>query len=72
MPWCAAVGCNNNTFKQNRVKGVSFYGLPKEKTLRKRWIQNIRRKNMPANPKLCHQHFEEDCFKRDLKVCDFI
>ena len=22
MPWCAAVGCNNNTFKQNRVKDM--------------------------------------------------
>ena len=34
MPWCIAVDCNNNTFKSNRDKNVSFYGLPKDENLK--------------------------------------
>ena len=33
MSWCIAVDCNSNTFKSNRDKNISFYGLrnPQEK-----------------------------------------
>ena len=68
MPWCIAVDCNSNTFKSNRDKNVSFYGLPKDENLKKRWLQNIKRENLPKDKKICHLHFEEHCFKRDLKV----
>ena len=78
MPWCIAVDCNSNTFKSNRDKNVSFYGLPKDENLKKRWLQNIKRDadgisscpfaDFPKDKKICHLHFEEHCFKRDLKV----
>ena len=68
MPWCIAVECSNNTFKLNRNKNISFYSLPKDKDLKKRWLQNIKRENLPTDQKLCHIHFEEHCFARDLKV----
>ena len=68
MPWCIAVDCNSNIFKSNRDKNVSFYGLPKDENLKKRWLQNIKRENLPKDKKICHLHFEEHCFKRDLKV----
>ena len=68
MPWCVAVGCSNNTFRKNREKGVSFYNLPKDESLKNKWLVNIKRENINKNPKLCHHHFEESCFKRDLEV----
>ena len=52
----------------NRVKNISFYGLPKDEiTLRKKWLQNIKRENLPKDKKLCHLHFTEDCFERLLR-----
>ena len=68
MPWCVVVGCNNNTFKKNRDKDVSFFRIPKDGSLKRRWVQNIKRENLPKDPKICHLHFEESCFKRDLQV----
>ena len=35
MPWCIAGDCNSNTFKSNRDKNISFYGLPKDGNLKK-------------------------------------
>lgn len=71
MPYCVAVGCNNNTFTKNREKGISFYSFPKDNLLRQKWIQNIKRENLPKDLKICHLHFEKKCFKRDLEVCVF-
>ena len=52
---------------KNREKGVSFYSFPKDKNLKKRWLANIKRKNK-KNPKFYHQHFENSCFRKVLKV----
>ena len=68
MPWCVALGCNNNIFKMNRGKDVSFSRIPKDGNLKRRWVQNIKRQNLLKDPKICHLHFEESCFKRDLQV----
>ena len=48
MPWCVAVDCGNNTFTKNRDKHVSFYNLPKDINLRKKWLTNIKRENIPT------------------------
>ena len=68
MPWCVAVDCSNNTFTKNQDKDVSFYNLTKDINLRKKWLSNIKQENIPKNPKICHQHFEDSCFKRDLEL----
>ena len=68
MPWCVDVGFNNNTFKKNRDKDVSFFRIPKDRSLKRRLVQNTKRENLPKDPKICHSHFEESCFKRDLQV----
>ena len=60
MPWCVVVGCNNNTFKKNRDKDVSFFRIPKDGSLKRRWVQNIKRENLPKDPKICHLHFKRD------------
>ena len=54
MPWCVVVGCNNNTFKKNSNKDVSFFPIPKDGSLKRRWVQNIKRENLPKDPKICH------------------
>ena len=50
-------GCFNND-KRNR--GVSFYTFPKDKKLKKIWLQKILRKDFkPTNGhRVCSQHFE--------------
>ena len=68
MPWCVAVGCNSNSFKKNRNKDVKFFSIPKNESLRKKWFANIKRENPPKEPMICHLHFEESCFRRDLQV----
>ena len=70
MVWCAAVGCNNNSFKKSRDKSITFFRLPKDDSLKKKWLNNLKRANLPKieNVRICHLHFEESCFKRDLQV----
>ena len=54
---CCVPGCFNND-KRNR--GVSFYKFPKDKKLKKTWLQKISRKDFkPTNGhRVCCQHFE--------------
>ena len=70
MPWCVAVDCSN-TFTKNWEEDVSFYNLPRDLKLKKRWLANIKCENIPKNLKICHQHFKYSCFKRDLEVTIF-
>ena len=41
MVWCAAVGCNNNSFKKSRDKSITFFRLPKDDSLKKKWLNNL-------------------------------
>lgn len=66
MGFCVVVNCGNNSF---RKKGITFYRLPKDEALKKRWLANIKRENLPKEIRLCHFHFEETCFKHDIEVC---
>ena len=47
---------------------VSFSCLPKDEKLKKKWLINIRRDNLPKEVRICHPRYEESCFKRDLEV----
>ena len=66
MVHCVAVDCVNNTRGGN--KNISFYRLPRDNSLKKIWMQKIKRENLPnqENIRLCH--FEDSCFERDLKI----
>ena len=66
MGLCAAVNCNK---RNDKKKGYVLYCLPKDEKLRKAWIINLKRENLPEDTRVCHLHFEESCFKRDLEVC---
>ena len=66
MVHCVVVDCVNNTRGGN--KNISFYRLLRDDSLKKIWIQKIKRENQPMHIRLCHLHFEDSYFERDLKV----
>ena len=68
MVICSAVNCSSNTSNKNRVKGISLYRLPSDENIKKKWLTNLKRENLPNDIRICHLHFEESCFKRDLEV----
>ena len=66
MVYCAEFGCNEGSAKGGNT---SFFGFPKDATLRDRWVANMRRDCFtPAKHSrlwLCSLHFERSCFDRD-------
>ena len=54
---CCVPGCFSNS---KRDVNLSFYGFPKEKNLRKRWLHKILRKNFSPSTghRVCSLHFE--------------
>ena len=72
---CAAFDCTNS---HKNSTGLSFHRIPaanaKNKLVRERWIQNIHRVDPLPKDENCYvaNHFEKDCFQRDLKVCNFV
>ena len=75
MVYCSAVDCVNDSSRSKdggeKSEKISFYRLPSDKRIRKLWIDTIKRptSNLPpyANIRLCHLHFDKNCFERDLK-----
>lgn len=69
---CIATGCTNISTSR-RKRWVSFYRLPLEdKELLQKWLVNLRRTRLPLRldrSYVCSDHFEPECFGRDIKVC---
>ena len=65
MGFCIAVNCGN-FFRKQKNGGVSFFRLPKDEKLKKKWLVNIRREKLPKEVTICLLHFE--AFKRDLQL----
>ena len=67
MVFCAAVGSRSESGKS---KDIGFYRLPRDQTLKAKWLQKLKRDNLPSekNTRACYLHFEDECFKRDLEV----
>ena len=70
MVYCCAVNCSNNSKGKGKEKNISFFRLPRDESLKKVWLAKIKRSNLPDenNVRLCSNHFEENCYERDLKV----
>ena len=69
MPTCMAYGCNNSVADYKR--GISFHTLPlNNPDLLKKWLAKLRLENPPIrkSSRLCSEHFEKDCFERDLRA----
>ena len=66
MTNCSAPGCTN---RSEDNKNISFLRLPsKSEEIKKKWLQNLKRKNIPETVFICSEHFEPHCFKRDLRA----
>ena len=74
MVHCTVYNCNSNSSKE---KNISFYMLPKNE--KGEYAENARKwkffckrpkTNMPMDKaiRICHKHFAEDAFERDLMV----
>ena len=84
MTNCGAPGCKNRSTesttegsdkakrKQGEInKRMSFHRLPTRedrKLIRAEWLKNIKRQIVPKTLYICSEHFEESCFKRDLRA----
>ena len=66
MTNCGAPNCTNRSNDKN--KSLSFHRIPQKADLRKKWLQNLKRQNMPDNIFICSEHFESSCFKRDFRA----
>ena len=72
MPSCVAIGCVNPSEKN---PSLSFHQIPSNKRKKiRQWLHCIKRgqkeKYLPKDSTLyiCSEHFENDCFERDLNV----
>ena len=67
MPNCGTPGCTNRSTTHPEK---SFHRLPSisKKSMRDSWMAKIHRKLLPKEIFICSDHFEPECFKRDLKV----
>ena len=73
MPSSATVGFFS---RSEKYPFLSFHQIPsyKRKEIRKEWLHHIKRgqneKYLPKNSALniCLEHFEKDCFERDLQI----
>ena len=66
MPNCSSISCTNRSSDTNCT--VSFHRLPI--TNRDSWLAKIRRDggDKLTDLRICSNHFEKDCFERDLKA----
>lgn len=69
MYYCLAPGCKNNA---RRRRDLAFYRPPfKDKEMLTRWLVNLRLRSLPKhteNCAVCAEHFEPECFGRNLRV----
>ena len=70
MVSCGVPGCKN---RANKTSNKSFHRLPPKSKpeLRKNWCVKLKRQTIPDVLSVCSDHFEPECFKRDLKVWIF-
>ena len=69
LVYCAAINCTNSSSKKSD-NTFSFFKLPKDSNRGKGWIATIKKSYLPKdkNLQVCHEHFQENCFQRDLRV----
>ena len=65
-----AVGCSNDSRSVSKEHGISFHRLPTQNSLLQKWLAKISRVDfvVTKDTRLCSDHFEPDCFERDLKA----
>ena len=54
---------------RERVWIDKFYRLPRNPSLKKLGLSNIKRANLSEVTRICHDHFKEECFEHELQAC---
>ena len=62
---CIVQKCNAVRLKGD--KNIHFFSLPKDKELRKKWIELCGTHNTRSSGYVCSRHFESNVFERNLK-----
>ena len=71
MVYCVVVGCSYHSNRKITTEKISYFHLPSDESLRRTWLNKIKKQDLSANYdsiRVCHVHFEEDQFQRDLQV----
>ena len=70
MVYCSAVDCKSNSSRTKEDIYISFYGLLRDRDLKRKWISALKRATLlkEESVNVCHLHFDENCFKGHLKV----
>ena len=68
MPSCSAPGCSNRSDKDPEKRLIFHNLLDRNKTLVKKWLDQLRRDTRFMTKKLesvyvCNEHFTEDCYE---------
>ena len=75
MTNCGAPNCTNRSDADNG-RNKTYHKLRAESRgqIRKKWLVNIKRQNVPKHLYICPDHFEPECYQKDLKVssCFFL
>ena len=70
MVYCCAVGCSNDSRFVSKGQGISFHRFPTKDSVLKVCLAKISRVvlEVTKDTRLCSDHFEPDCFQRDLRA----
>ena len=71
MLTCYAQGCSNRSSTSSEITFHRLLSKSKRPSIRKKWLANIKRRGQLPKEEhfaICSQHYEEDCFEKDLKV----
>ena len=75
MTNCGAPNCTNRPDADD-CTNKTYHKLPAESRgeIRKKWLVNIKRQNVPKHLYICSDHFEPECYKKGFKVssCFFL
>ena len=75
MTNCGAPNCTNRS-DADKSRNKTYHKLPAESRgkIIKNWLVNIKRQNVLKHLYICSDHFELECYEKDLKVssCFFL
>ena len=71
MPNCGAPDCTRRSTTHPNHKFHLIPAQSRDKSLRAKWLTQIKRKEIPKYLYICSDHFEADCYEKDLEVNDF-
>ena len=73
---CCVPGCTKKGYREEHGSKVSYFQFPREKIVKKKWIQAIRRDEgkdfkISDSTKVCSRHFRNEDLKKTLagKIC---